>query len=183
MTGDREFAMEYRLKQLDPELHRRFTDSVFGLQNILSNYKLIFPEFTDHTELHSLTVIAFCNQLLGDQLEKLNPDEIYSLLMGCYFHDTGMGLTRKDYEEFSREIDFGDYFSTHPRDEDPSVTIRNFHNEYSGRFIRKYAHLFEIPSKAHLRAVIQISRGHRKTNLMDEENYPLQLPVPNGNTI
>ena len=49
--------MERRLKLLDPEVHRRFTDGVFALQYNLSNYKLIFPEYSDHTNLHSMTVI------------------------------------------------------------------------------------------------------------------------------
>ena len=116
MTNEvaRTFALEYRLKTLDGALHRRLTDGVFGLQRILSNYKLIFPEYTDHTELHSLTVIDFCNRLIGEQMDKLNKDEIYALLMGCYLHDTGMGVTHEDYLEFSKEIDFGDWFATHP---------------------------------------------------------------------
>ena len=179
---EHDFAMERRLRELDPALHRRFSDAVFGLQHVLSNYKLLFPEFTDHTELHSLTVIDFCNRLIGDQIERMNADELYALLMGCYFHDTGMGISEKDYEAFSREIDFGDYFETHSR-EDRSRIIRDFHNEFSGRFIRKYAPFFEIPSEAHLWAIIEIARGHRKTRLMDESAYPLSLPVPGGNTI
>lgn len=178
----RDFALEYRLRKMDPELHRRFTDGVFGLQKVLSNYKLIFPEYTDHTELHSLTVIDFCNRLIGRQIDSLNKDEIYVLLMGCYFHDTGMGVTRKDFEEFSRQIDFGDYFKSHPNAR-PEEQIRSFHNEYSGLFIRKYAEFFEIPSPAHLEAVIEISRGHRKTDLRDERVYPLALPTPDGSTI
>lgn len=176
-----EFALEYHLKKLNPELHTRFTDSVFGLQNILSKYKMFFPEFTDHTELHSLTVINFCKLLIGQQLEKLNADELYALLMGCYLHDTGMGLTPADYEEFAKNINFGDYFTTHSYD--PPVIIRDFHNEFSGQFIKKYAPFFEIPSPVHLRIIVQIARGHRKTNLMDEEEYPLALPVPGGNTV
>ena len=178
----RDFALEYRLRSLDPELHRRFTDGVFGLQRVLSNYKLIFPEYTDHTELHSLTVLDFCNRLIGRQLEKLGKDEIYCLLMGCYFHDTGMGVSRKNFEEFSAQIDFGDYFQTHPGVR-PEVQIRDFHNEYSGLFIRKYAEFFEIPSSAHLEAIIEISRGHRKTDLLDERVYPRALPVPGGGVI
>lgn len=98
-----DFALERRLRKLDPDLHRRFTDAVFCLQHVLSNYKLIFPEYTDHTELHSLTVIHFCNQLIGDRVADLNGDEIYCLLMGCYFHDTGMGVSQKDFEEFSKK--------------------------------------------------------------------------------
>lgn len=176
------FALEFRLRELDRDLHKRFTDCVFVLQRILSNYKLLFPEYTDHSELHSITVIQFCNTLIGEQLNRLNKHEIYVLLSGCYFHDTGMGITRKDFEAFSREIDFGDYFEKHPN-ATAAEQIRDFHNEYSGRFIRKYAELFEFPSKAHLEAVIQISRGHRKTDLKDESIYPIKLPTPDGGSI
>ena len=181
-TVSRDFGMERRLRSLDPDLHRRFTDAVFALQRILSNYKLLFPEYTDHTELHSLTVIDFCNRLIGDRLNLMNADEIYVLLMGCYFHDTGMGVSEKDFEAFSAEIDFGDYFETHSREDRPRI-IRDFHNEFSGRFIRKYADFFEIPSESHLFAVIEVSRGHRKTTLTDENAYPVSLPLPGGNSV
>lgn len=181
-TENHDYAMERRLRALNPELHRRFTDAVFALQYNLSHYKLIFPEYTDHSNLHSMTVIDFCNRLIGSQIKSLNPDELYVLLMGCYFHDTGMGITLKDYQEFSEQIDFRDYFDTHSHDKLPEI-IRSFHNEYSGLFIRKYAELFEIPSEEHLFAVIQIARGHRKTDLLDEKEYPAALQMPDGNTV
>ena len=179
---EHDFRLEKRLRQLDPKLHRRFTDAVFALQYNLSNYKLIFPEYTDHTMLHSLTVIDFCNRLMGEQVEKLNADEIYTLLMGCYFHDTGMGISKKDYELFCSQIDFGNYFDTNDRNNIPK-TIRTFHHEFSGRFIRKYSELFEIPSEEHIRAITQIARGHRKTDLFDESEYPVAFEVPGGNTV
>ena len=182
MSTNYDYLLERRLKELSPELHARFSDTVFALQQILSNYQLIFPLFTDHTELHSLNIIEFCNKLIGDQINKLNADEIYCILMGCYFHDTGMGISKRDFEEFSKKIDFGDYFLTHDKDNYPEI-VRNFHNEYSGLFIKKYAKFFEFPSEEHLFAVIQISRGHRKTNLFDTKEYPVALKVPNGNTI
>ena len=178
-----DFSLERHLRDMSKELHLYFTDVVFALQHALSNYKLIFPDFTDHTELHSLNVIEFCNKLIGDQINKLNADEIYSLLVGCYFHDIGMGVSKKDFDEFSKQIDFGDYFETHERDNYPEI-IRNFHNEFSGLFIRKYARLFEFPSEAHMYAVIQISRGHRKTDLNNDNEYPSALSIPNSsNTI
>ena len=102
--------------------------------------------------------------------------------MGCYFHDTGMGITLNDFNEFSKQINFGDYFETHDKDNYPEI-IRNFHNEYSGLFIKKYQHFFEFPSKEHMFAIVQISRGHRKTNLSDEEQYPKALKLENGNSI
>ena len=177
-----DFLLEGRLRKLDKNLHAKFTDTVFAMERILSNYKLIFPDFTDHSELHSLNVIEFCNKLIGKQIDNLNADEIYAILMGCYFHDTGMGISVRDYDEFTKQIDFGNYFDTHSRDNIPEI-IRNFHNEYSGLFIKKYAPFFELPSDEHLFAVIQISRGHRKTDLEDEKEYPKALKVPNGNTI
>ena len=182
IANEYDYAMERRLRKLDPGLHRRFTDSVFALQYILSNYKLIFPTFTDHTELHSLNVIDFCNRIIGSQIDELNADEIYCLLMGSYFHDTGMGVSKKDYEAFSKNIDFGDYFETHDP-EDISSVIRAFHNEFSGQFLRKYAPLFDIPTDEHLKAIIQISRGHRKTRLLDESVYPIAMAIPDGNTV
>ena len=181
-AGSTDYAMEYRLKEMDPGLHGRFTDAVFALQHILSNYKLIFPEYTDHTELHSLTIIDFCNRLIGDQIDRMNADEIYTLLMGCYLHDSGMGISKKDYEEFTPKIDFGDYFETHDKNS-LSTIIRDFHNEYAGYFIRKYAEFFEIPSDEHLTAIVQIARGHRKTLLTNEVEYPVAMQVPGGNTL
>ena len=177
-----DFLLERRLKEIDPGLHQRFSDTVFALQQILSNYKLIFPDFTDHTELHTLNIIEFCNNLIGEQIVKLNADEIYVLLLGCYFHDTGMGISHTDFEEFSKQINFGNYFDTHARDNYPEI-VRNFHQEFSGLFLRKYAKFFEFPSEGHLFAIIQISRGHRKTDLNDEKEYPINLKVPGGNTI
>lgn len=177
--GNYDFALERRLKELSTDLHVRFTDTVLALQHILSNYKLIFPEFTDHTELHSLNVIEFCNNIIGDQVNRLNADEIYCLLLGCYFHDTGMGISQKDFEEFSKQIDFKNYFDSHDRNNYPEI-VRNFHNEFSGLFIRKYAKFFDFPTEAHLFTVIQVSRGHRKTDLNDDNEYPSSLSIPNS---
>ena len=177
-----DFSLERRLRKLDSGLHQRFADTVFALQRVLSNYQLIFPDFTDHTELHTLNIIDFCNRLIGDQIDKLNADEIYVLLLGCYFHDTGMGVSKNDFKEFSEQINFGNYFETHSRDNYPEI-VRNFHQEFSGLFLKKYAKFFEFPSDEHLFAVIQISRGHRKTDLNDRNEYPLPLVLPNGNKI
>ena len=177
-----DFSMERTLFKLNPDLHKRFTASVFGLQHVLSNYKLLFPSFTDHTELHSLNVIDFSNKLIGDQIERMNADEIYVLLMSAYLHDTGMGITEQDYIDFSENIDFGDYFETHSKEDRPAV-IRDFHNEFSGQFIRKYRALFDMPSEKHIHAVIQCSRGHRKTDLLNEAEYPCAYALDNGNTL
>lgn len=177
-----DFAMERRLRALSPDLHRRFSNAVFALQHTLSHYRRIFPEYTDHSNLHTLSVIDFCNQLIGDQIGQLNADELYVLLMSCYLHDTGMGITQKDYRQFCSEIPFGDYFETHSPEDLPAI-IRDFHHEFSGCFIRKYAQVFDFPSEAHQWAIAQVARGHRRTDLMDESQYPLALPMPNGSAL
>jgi len=177
-----DFSMERHLLQLDPVLHKRFTSSVFGLQYVLSNYKLLFPDFTDHSELHSLNVIDFSNRLIADQINRMNADEIYVLLLGAYLHDTGMGITKEDFVDFSNQIDFGDYFETHSKDDYPRI-IRDFHNEFSGLFIRKYHALLDLPSEEYMFAVIQTSRGHRKTNLLNETDYPVAYKLSDGNTV
>lgn len=127
-------------------------------------------------------MIAFCNQLIGNQISLLNADEIYVLLTACYFHDAGMGITEENFSEFFRMIDFGDYFETHSRDDIPQI-VRDFHQEFSGLFVRKYADFFEIPSDVHLYAIVQIVRGHRAANLMDPKEYPASLRAPDGNCI
>lgn len=177
-----DYAMEQRLRKLNPGLHKRFSDAVFALQFNLSNYKRIFPEYTDHSILHSMDVINFCNQLIGGQIDLLNADALYVLLTACYLHDTGMGVTRKDFGEFCGRIDFGTYFETHSREDIPAL-IRDFHHEFSGQFIRKYAGLLEFPSETHQWAVIQVARGHRKTDLTDEREYPLDLEMPGGGRV
>ena len=129
-----------------------------------------------------MNVIRYCNQLIGDQIIRLNGDEIYILLMSCCLHDSGMGITKKDLEAFSARINFGDYFRTHVGGSIPDM-VRAFHHEFSGQFIRKYAELLEIPSAEHEWAIVQVSRGHRKTDLMDETEYPTDFRMPNGNKV
>lgn len=178
-----DFLMEKKLHALDPVLHQRFTSAVFALQNTLSHYRRLFPEYTDHSEMHSMSVINFCNALIGsEQIERLNADEIYILLMSCYLHDIGMGISKRDYELFKHELHSDDYFDTHPN-ADICGFVRTYHHEFSALFIRKYADLLDIPTDGHLFSIIQVSRGHRRTNLFDINEYPADFPLENGNTV
>lgn len=179
---DTGYMCERKLRKENPQLHTLFSNSVFSMQRMLVKYKNIFPTYTDHTALHSLEVIDFCNSLIAENIDKLNADEIYILLMSCYLHDSGMGITMSDYESFKKNIDFGDYFDTHADRTVPDV-IRDFHQEFSGEYIKKYAPFFEIPSKEHIFAIVQVSRGHRKTDLWDKMEYPDEFYVPDGNRI
>lgn len=177
-----DYLCEQKLQEESPKLHELFRNSVYSLQRTLRKYQTIFPSYTDHTSLHSLEVIDFCNALIGQNVERLNADELYVLLMSAYLHDSGMGITLANFEKFSTSISFGNYFDTHSKDDVPAI-IRDFHHEFSGEYIKKYAHFFDIPSPQHLFAIVQVSRGHRKTNLYDEAEYPADFAVPGGATI
>ena len=178
-----DFLMERTLYEKDPDLHSRFVDVVVVSKNILNKYKRLFPKYTDHSALHCMTVIDSCNRLIGtEEIKKLNPDEIYILLVGCYLHDVGMGIGENDYDEFAEKLGEKEYFSSHKGDT-KSDFVRKYHNELSGLFIDKYADILDIPSREHVFAVKQVARGHRLTDLYDEKEYPAEFRLPNGNNV
>lgn len=154
---DTNYLCEQKLKRENPQLHKRVVDSVVCVERMLVKYQNIFPTYTDHTVLHSINIIDFCNHLIGKNIDQMNADEIYVLLMGAYLHDSGMGITMSDYENFRKKIDFGDYFDTHDQENIPNI-IRDFHQEFSGEYIKKYTEIFDIPSQEHLFAIVQVAR-------------------------
>ena len=178
-----DYLLEKRLRDLDPALHQLFKDTAFACQGILQKYRGLFPEYTDHSMFHSLTVIDSCNRLIGRKnIDRLNKDEIFVLLMACYLHDAGMGITEKDYLEFKDIVGEKEFFEEHPG-EDRAEFVRFYHHEFSGLYIEKYADLFDLPSAEHVFAIKQVARGHRKTDLYDEKEYPADFKVPDGNTV
>ena len=177
------FGMEKRLRELDPALHRRFTDAVPAVWNMLFRYKRYFPEYNDHSGLHSMGVMEYCSLLAGqDQVPCLNGDELYVLLMSCLLHDAGMGISPEEFEEFIGRLDLEEYFRKEgrvPRDR----IIRDFHQEFSALLIDRYADFLELPSPEHLFAVKQVVRGHRKADLFDAGEFPSDFMVPGGSRI
>ena len=178
-----DYLLENRLRELDPGLHKRFRDTAFVSIHMLSNYRRLFPEYTDHSELHSLTVIDSCNRLIGPgQIDKLNKNEIFILLMACYLHDSGMGINENDYAQFKDILGEEQYFKDHP-DDTRADFVRTYHNEFSALFIEKYAPMFDMPSEEFVFAIKQVVRGHRKTDLYDEKDYPSDYRMPDGTTV
>ncbi len=97
-----DYGIERRLARRSPELHSRYRDCVVTSQRMLSRYENYFPDFTDHTVLHTLDILDLCNQLIGRQIERLTPEDLYVLLMGALFHDVGMGVSVSDFEQSGR---------------------------------------------------------------------------------
>ena len=179
-----DFLCEKRLHQTDEPLHQRFRNSMFVIDQLLINYKGVFPYYTDHTMLHSEQVINYCNIIAGEEIvETLNPDELYILLMGAALHDVGMGVSRRDFDVMSGKIDgLTLYRNTHPNESDAEC-IRAFHQDFSAQFIRKYSRLLEIPSEEYVYCIGQVVKGHRNADLLDEALYPTDYELSDGNKV
>lgn len=177
-----DYLIEKKLKNEAPGLHRMATDTQAVLTQTLQSYRAVFPDYTDHTILHSLDVLNYCNHFIGeDQIDRLNPDECYVLMMACFLHDIGMGIKERDFYEFMGQLKGAAFLKDLNIGQIPVIT-RDYHHELSGLYIKKYAPVFDIPSDDHLFAITQAARGHRKTDLYDEKEYP-DIKLPNGNVI
>jgi hypothetical protein len=93
-----------------------------------------------------MDVLDFCNRILGEQAEELNAQECYALIMACYLHDIGMGISEKDYRSFCEQPEMSLLRAEYPEGDDVQF-IRDYHEEFSGLLIRKYAEVFEIPDE------------------------------------
>lgn len=82
-----DFLLEHRLKELNSKLAYRHTCCMSLFEQMLKKFLAVFPTFTDHTLLHTLSVTNISNQLLRDEVKKLNADEIYIYLMASALHD------------------------------------------------------------------------------------------------
>ena len=176
-----DYLMEKTLAELDGGLHGRYRNCVVVSQRMLSRYQGVFPDFTDHTALHTLELVDYCNRIVGEQISRLTADDLYVLLMGAVFHDVGMGVSGRDFEEFLPLVCPGAPVPETAADRQQA--IRRSHQEFSGRYVRKYWELLDIPNEAYATAVIQVCRGHRKADLNDPAGYPDPFPVGEGRAV
>lgn len=171
-----DYGIERRLAQSAPELHSRYRDCVVISQRMLSRYENYFPDFTDHTVLHTLDILNLCNQLIGSQMAQLTAEDLYVLMMGALFHDVGMGVSLADFEQFRTVLGIEP-----PADDTARAwAVRDYHQELSGLYLEKYWRMLDFPNESYARAIIQVCRGHRKTDLMDQTGYPPQFEVEPG---
>ena len=174
-----DYGIERRLLRLSPDLHGRYRDCVAISQRMLTRYEQYFPDFTDHTVLHTLDILDLCNRLIGDQLAAFTAEDLYVLAMGALFHDVGMGVSKTDFEQFRKILAI-------PEPEDHMAqawAVRDYHQELSGLYLKKYWNMFDLPNERYAHAVIQVCRGHRKTDLMDQTAYPACFEVEQGRTV
>lgn len=179
MKDNHDYAIELSLKRLSPELYKRYKDCFIVSGKMLTRYENYFPDFTDHSLLHVMDILEYCNKLLSSQLENLSAEELYVLLMGVLFHDVGMGISFSDFNIFMNKLGL-----EIPDDKiERAWKVRRNHHELSGLFLNKYAPIFEIPNEKYLFAITQVCRGHRKTDLYDEKEYPSEWEVEEGKKV
>ena len=174
-----DFFLECRLMELNKELADRHVCCMTVFERMLDNFLIVFPTFTDHSLLHTMNIINISNQLLRENILKLNASEIYIYLMACALHDVGMGVSDKDIDEFVDASGLRGYVDAHP-EISKSNFIRKFHNDFSAQFVKKYWELLEIPNERYAQAIAEVGHGHRKTDLMDEELYPVSFTLGDG---
>ncbi len=182
MPNKYDFALEKRLKELNPDLSKRYASCMSLFENMLKKYIVQFPDFTDHTLLHSMNVANYSNLLLGKDVNKLNEDEIYCYLMAVAVHDVGMGVSESNFKEFKDFYNIQKFMAENPFMPHSSI-IRDFHNDLSEAFVHKYYQILDIPDETYANAIGLIAKGHRKTNLFDETQYPNDFKVSSGNII
>ena len=174
-----DFLLEHRLQECNSELAQRYTCCMAVFERMLDNFRIVFPTFTDHSLLHTMTVTDISNQLLRENILKLNAGEIYIYLMACALHDAGMGISDKDFDGFVDASGLRGYWNENPGMSKPDF-IRRFHNDFSAQFVKKYWEFLEIPGERYAEAIAEVGRGHRKTDLMDEKLYPVSFDLGNG---
>ena len=175
-----DFLLEHRLKEQNSELAYRHTCCMSLFEQMLKKFLTVFPTFTDHTLLHTLSVTNISNQMLRDNVYAMNASEIYIYLMACALHDIGMGVSDKDMGPFIDAAGLRSYVDEHSEISKPNL-IRKFHNDFSAQFVKKYWEILEIPSERFAEAIAEVGRGHRKTDLMDETLYPTDFDLGDGN--
>lgn len=176
---DFDFFLERRLKELNGDLAYRYTCCMSLFELTLNRFLTTFPTFTDHTLLHSLSVTNITNQLLRENIIRLNASEIYIYLMAAALHDVGMGVSPRNLEAFIETTGIRAYVRAHPELSVPTL-IRKFHHDFSAAFVRKYWQLLEIPNERYANAIAEVGRGHRKTDLLDETLYPTDYDLGDG---
>lgn len=178
---DCDFLLEFRLRELDNDLAHLHSSCMSLFEQMLNKFLAVFPTFTDHTLLHTLNVTNITNQMLRNEVQKLNAEEIYVYLMATALHDIGMGVDDRNINAFIDSLGIRDYVNSCPNLSRPTL-IRMFHNDFSYAFVLKYWDVLEIPNERYAIAIAEVSRGHRKTDLFDESIYPTDYDLGEGKT-
>ena len=170
-------ALEKKLNELDNSLLKKYQDSNNEVELLLGKYDQNFPTYTDHSIKHTENVMNITADLLSkEEIDNLNSDEIYILMMASLLHDIGMCLPVERIKEITlKKSEIHD--SIDEIDED---YIRDVHHELSYDFIVKEFELLKIINLKYAEAIALVAMGHRKVPLDDDKLYPTKYFVRSG---
>jgi molecular chaperone HtpG len=141
---------------------------------ILQGFITNFPEYTDHSIIHSKTVLGYAQHLLNTEIEKLNEDEAYILIMAGFLHDIGMCPTSDMKKRILESADFkssGKTFENH---------LRDIHHKLSYEYITTFWKELKIVNETYAEAIGLVGMGHRKVELLDFDSYNPEFVVKSG---
>lgn len=161
-----------------PEFLSSINKCVREITPILQRYLTNFPNFTDHTIEHSRTVLGYASGLLEKNIERLNIDEIYILVMSCYLHDIGMSPTKNVLKQIKGSQDYKDFLIN--KMGNLKDYVREFHHKLSFNFIIENWKKLGLPNERYAKAIALVAMGHRKENLIDEELFKPKYIVKSG---
>ena len=72
----------------------------------LQNIGQLFPHFSRHDHSHSNQILINIERILGDRVFLLSATDTWLLLEAAYWHDIGMVVPRKSFEEAIYSEDF-----------------------------------------------------------------------------
>ncbi len=146
----------------------------FEITPILQGFITNFPEYTDHSINHSKTVLGYAELILNNEIEKLNEDEVYILIMAGFLHDIGMCPTNEMKEQILTSNAFKD---SGKKFED---YLRDIHHELSYKYITTKWKELKIVNETYAEAIGMVGMGHRKVELLDFEKYNPEFVVKSG---
>lgn len=141
---------------------------------ILQGFVTNFPEYTDHSINHSKTVLRYADHLLDTEVQKLNEDEAYVLIMAGFLHDIGMCPTngmKSIIIESSSFRESGKQFEDY---------LRDIHHELSYQYITTFWKELKIVNETYAEAIALVGMGHRKVELLDFDMYNPEFVVKSG---
>ena len=168
------------LSEKDPLLLEKYEKSRISAKPFLEKYQINFPDYTDHGISHADRITFLASELLKkEEIENLNSDEIYVLLMGCLLHDIGMGIAENKILECINLQTYDEFFKRNPTKTNIEF-IREYHHELSYSFIKKEFKELGIPSEIYAEAIALIAKAHRKVELNNYDVYKIKFFVKTG---